>query len=211
MSDDRTELRVTLAVGVSRCGKTIFFLRYLVARFQAKQLRCIFIFDPRGLMAAQLGVNVAETEDELELAVTDGIVCFDPEVLFQGDHERAFDFFCTWSYATAQRLGAATALVADEIWQYQSRQKVPLPLARWIKDGAKYGCECCFATHEPQLLNSSIKGHVTEFVCFYLQEKQALEYCRQFGIEPDEVKSLANGSFISRDPRTRGELRGKVF
>ena len=208
MSADRTELRVTLACGVSRCGKTIFFLRYLIAR---PELACRFIFDPLGKMAEQLGLVCAETLEELHLALEDGWVCFDPEVMFSGDHEAAFNFFCEWSYTEAQRLGKPTAFLADEIWQYQSRQKMPLPLARWIKDGAKHGCECCFATHEPQLLNSSIKGHVTELVVFYLQEKKALEYVADFGISEDEVRSLANGSFIARDPRTRGELRGKVF
>jgi hypothetical protein len=47
--------------------------------------------------------------------------------------------------------------------------------------------------------------------CFYLQEDRALDYIAGFGINPDEVRSLPNGPFIARDPRSWRALSGKVF
>jgi hypothetical protein len=208
MTNDRTELRVTLACGVSRCGKTIFFLRYLVAR---TDLVCRFIFDPLGKMAEACGLVCAETEAELELAVEDGWVFFDPATMFPGDDAAGFDWFCRWSYARAQRLCQPTALLCDEVWMFQSKQKFPQPLACWIQNGAKYRCEVLLATHDPHKLNSSLDGQLTEIVCFFLLGDKQLDYVERLGLSRAEVQSLPNGSFIARDPRTRGELRGKVF
>jgi len=220
VSDDRTELRVTLAVGVSRCGKTILLLRYLAAR---RDLACRFIFDPLGQIAATANRNaegrglagrftVCETEDELEVALAeDGWVFFDPSELFPGDQAAGFDWFCRWSYDKARQMSGRKALLADEVWMFQSKQKFPQSLACWIQDGAKWNCEVLLATHDPHKLNSSLEGQITELVCFYLQGDKQLEYVARLGIDPDEVASLPNGSFIARDPRTRGEFRGKVF
>ena len=212
MSADRTELRVTLAVGVSRCGKTILFLRYLLNRFLRDELDYLFIFDPLGRMAETTGFVCAESQAELEVALeVERWVFFDPSGMFPGDQAAGFDFFCRWSYERARELGGHKALLCDEVWMFQSKQRLPQPLACWIQDGAKHGCEVCLATHDPHKLNSSLEGQITELICFYLQGEKQLDYVKAFGLEPDEVRSLPNGSFIARDPRTRGELRGKVF
>lgn len=204
-------LRILLVCGVSRSGKTILLLRYLLTLFSRGEVACVFIFDPLGKMADQLGLACAETEEELALALEDGIVCFDPATLFPGDDAAGFDFFCRWSYGLCPGLPGRKALLCDEVWMFQSRQKFPQPLACWIQNGAKYGCEVCLATHDPHKLNSSLEGQITELVCFYLQGDKQLEYVERFGLNRDEVQSLPNGSFIARDPRTRGELRGQVF
>ena len=70
--------------------------------------------------------------------------------------------------------------------------------------------QCCFATHEPPMLHSRIKGYVTEIVCFYLQEQKALEYQADFGLSKDEVRSLANGSFLAATAHAE-RASGEVF
>jgi hypothetical protein len=213
VSSERTELRVTLAAGVSRCGKTIFFLRYLVTLLaRAAGLNfTAFIFDPLGLMAEQLGLTAAETPEELELAMEDGIVLYDSSVMFPGDQARGFDYFCQWSYVKACALPGRKALLCDEIWKFQNQHKVPHWLACWIQDGAKFGCEVCLATHDPHLMHSSIKGQITEIVGFYLQGEKQLAYVRDLGLDPDEIQSLPNGAFVSRNVRSRGEIRARLW
>jgi hypothetical protein len=206
---DRTELRVTLACGVSRCGKTIFFLRYLASR---SDLVCRFIFDPLGKMAEACGLVCAESEAECEFAVEeDGWVFFDPATMFPGDDAAGFDWFCRWSYGHAQRLCQPTALLCDEVWMYQNRHKLPQPLACWIQNGAKFRCEVLLATHDPHKLNSSLEGQLTEIVCFYLQGDKQLDFVQRLGFDRAEIASLQNGAFVSRDPRLRTELRARLW
>lgn len=203
-----TRLSVTLAAGMSRMGKTTFLLKYLVAD---RGLGVRFVFDPLGLMAAAMGLICAETADECEAAVADGFVCFDSSTLFPGNARAGMEWFARWSYERAQRIGGRKVLLVDEVWKYQTSQTVPQPLAEWIQDGAKWGCECLFAIQAPNKLNSAITGQITELVCFRLQERNALDAIEALGHDRAEVSRLAQGQFVSLNCLTGGKLRGRVF
>jgi hypothetical protein len=193
---------------MSRMGKTTFLLRYLVAD---SRIVCRFIFDPLGLMAGTLGLVTAETLEELECAVADGWVCFEPSALFPGQPGAALEWFTRWSYDRAKALPGRKALLVDEVWKYQSAQRIPQALAEWVQDGAKWGMECLFATQVPNKLNSAIVGQLTELVCFKLQEKNALAVVEGLGLEKERVQCLAPGQFVALNLFSGGRREGRVF
>ncbi len=207
MSEDRWDLRVTVAAGMSTSGKSTFALRYLVAQ----DFTCRFIFDDGAKkMAHKLGLVCAETWEECEMAVEDGFVCFDPSILFPGRNEEACDAFTDWSYKKASTLPGRKILLVDEVWQYCSPHYIPVPLAQWIQNGAKHGMECFFCTQLPSNLNKSFNAHITETVCFFLQGHTELDWVKRRGFEPDEISRLPLGCFVSRG-LTGAEARARLW
>ena len=203
-----TELRVTLVPGLSRTGKTTFCLRYLVAD---SGLAVRFVFDPLGIMAATCGLAAAETEEELNLAAEEGWCFFDPTLTFPGRRAEACEWFLRWSYQRAQSLPGRKLLFVDEVWKHCNPHQIPQPLAEWVQDGAKWGCECLFATQTPNKLNSAITGQLTEVVSFRLQEKNALEFSAGLGLNVEELPKLQKGEFLALNLYSGGELRGRLF
>lgn len=202
------KLAVTLACGMSRMGKTTFILKYLVAD---TGLSCRFLFDPRGLMAGTLGLTVAETLDELEAAVEDGWVCYDPSVLFPGNPRGGVEFFSRWSYERAMALPGRKTLLVDEVWKYQNAQAIPQGIAEWLHDGAKFGCEPMFATQTPNKLNGGIVAELSELVCFRLQERNGLDVVESLGMDRAAVAALKPGEYLALNLFSGGQVRGRVF
>jgi hypothetical protein len=207
MNSDRWDLRNTLAAGVSTFGKTTFLLKLLVTR---QDFTVRFIFDPLGKMAHTLGLASAETWEECELAIEDGWVCFDPARLFPGDKKPALEAFARRSYDWSLALPGQKGLLVDEVWKYQGTQSIPQPLAEWVQDGAKHGCECLFATQVPNKLNSAVTANLSEVVCFCLQEKNGLDWAEDRGFDRAEIRQLPQGWFVSRS-LTGGEMRGRLW
>lgn len=212
MSNDRTELRVTLAMGQSRSGKTTICLRYLNARARDAQ-HVAFVFDPLGLMAAQCKFPTAESEADLLCALgeREPLIFFDPTLAFPGQRTEAFDWFARWSYGQACARPGRKTLFVDEVWKLCTPQQIPQPLAEWVQDGAKFGCECLFATQTPNKLNAAITGQLTEVISFRLQERNALEFAEGLGFVPEDLRGLALGSFVALNLFSGGVRRGKVF
>ena len=203
-----TELHVTLFEGMPRTGKTTLALRYL-ATPACPPVR--FVFDPLGIMAATCGLVAAETEAELECALEEGACFFDCSTAFPGNRTAGFDWFSRWSLERARALAGRKLLFVDEVWKHCSPQAIPPALAEWVQDGAKWNCECLFATQTPNKLNSSIAGQLTEAVCFRLQEKNALEFNAGLGFDIEELRALQPGSFVALNLYSGGVRRGRVF
>ncbi len=203
-----TELRVTLVQGLSRTGKTTLCLRYMVSD---RKLSTRFVFDPLGVMASTCGLFAAETEEELVCAAEEGFCFFDSSHLFPGQREAGFAWFAEKTYELSKKLKGRKLLFVDEVWKHCSPHSIPLPLAEWVQDGAKWGCECLFATQTPTKLNGAITGQLTEAVSFRLQERNALEYAEGLGFDAQELKALQMGKFIALNLFSGGVPRGKVF
>jgi hypothetical protein len=198
-----------LLCGKSGSGKTTFALRYLVAR---RELTCRFIFEgPKLDISARLGLRLATTEDELMLAVEDGFVLFDSSLMFPGDPRAGLEWFAGWSYHAAAALPGRKVLMVDEAWKYCSPHAIPLPLAQWILDGRKLGCETLFGVQQPNRLNEAITNEVTELISFRLQGGNALAKIEGLGLAADEIASLPLGSFVALNCETGGELRGRLW
>lgn len=198
----------TLVAGRSGSGKTTFALRYLV---NAPDLACRFAWDADGQIAQRLGLPNATTAEECELAIGDGFVCFDPNVLFPGRHTEGFTWFAGWCYAKAAAIEGRKVFLVDEVWRYCDPTKIPQPLAECIQTGRVRQLDMMFATQRPNRLNEAITNEVTEAVCFRLQGDNALKRVQDLGADPAAVSSLVNGSFIAVNCDNGATIHGKVF
>lgn len=200
--------RCTFCVGASGTGKTTFALRYLVSD---RRLKCRFLFDPEGEFTQRLNLPPAETPEELNCAVEDGFVIFDPSRMFGEAWEDACEWFCAWSFGVSSVLPGEKVLYISEVWRYMNPGKIPKNLSTCIRMGRKRGLHCMFDTQEPNRVNPTLTNQVTELVCFQLQEPNALDRIEDMGLKRGEVEPLPAGSFIAINRRSRGVLRGKLF
>lgn len=203
--------RILLA-GESGTGKTTFALRYLVAE---SKLSCRFVFDPEGEFEERLNITAASTQEECELATEDGFVLFDPHAMFEGELEKAFEWFCQWSFDAASRMRGEKVLLVDEAWMYCAPNTLPKSLARCIQTGRKRGLATMFATQRPNRLNEAITNGVTELVCFRLQGGNALQTIEKLNVPRpvvEEISKLPDGAFVSLNLARGGDpVRGRLF
>lgn len=204
----KTELHCTLVSGQSRSGKTFLSLKNL-STVACAPLR--FIFDPLGIMAETCRMPCAETEEELMMSLESGFVFFDPSHLFPGRQKDGFIWFAGWSYRIAQRAAGRKLLLVDECWKYCTPNAIPGPLAEWVQDGAKWGCETMFVTQAPNKLHSSITGQLTEVIAFRTVDRLALDVLAGLGFDPAELSKLPPGKFIGLNLFSGRVWRGRMF
>jgi len=197
---------VTICAGLSGTGKSTFTLRYLVNA----DLAIRFCFDPDGEFAKRLDLEPAHDAYELGLALCNGWVIFDPHTLFAGRVTDGFAFFCDWAFTVSERVPGRKCLVVDEVWKYCTPAAIPAELALVTQTGRKRGLALLVNTQRPTKLNGSILNEVSEFVCFRLQENNALEKAGEYGFDLDELKSLPDLQFVARNLDSGGELRGRI-
>lgn len=207
MSDYTLEPANTLIVGMSGSGKTTFALRYLVNAVCA----CRFIFDDLGRAATRLAISPAYSSRELEAALSQRWVVFNPHRMFPGETKAAFKFFCKWVYEVSRRGRGKKLLLVDEIWQWQDSQSLPRELSLVVQAGREEHLELVSCTQLPHKVHAAITGQATELVCFKIQEPLALAKLAELGADRERVADLPAGEFIAWNRLTNGSLAGKLF
>lgn len=196
---------VTVVAGVGGSGKSTFALRYLANA----PLDLRFIFDPEGEYAQRLEMEPAHDGYTLALSLSRGWVIFDPHSMFAGRVTEAFSFFCEWAFVMSERIPGRKLFVVDEAWKYCKPQSIPEAFALICQTGRKRQLELLVNTQRPHLLNGSLLNEGSEFVCFHLQERAALDRMSEYGFCEDELRSLPDLHFIARTDKG-GELRGAI-
>jgi hypothetical protein len=207
MADYTAKPRLTVLAGMTGSGKTTLAFEYL----KKSPVACRFIFDDQGQASARLKLPLAGTVREMERALSTRWVCFNPHILFPGDLDAAFRFFCDWCFQTSKRGPGWKQVLVDEIWRFQDRDKIPKELAVIAQMGRVERLELIAPTQVPHLVNSSILGSSTELICFRLDESVELRKVGLLGAPVEKVSALPLGSFISINRLTRGLTLGKVF
>ena len=197
----------TLLCGMTGSGKTTFALRYL----QNVPAACRFIFDDLGQCSARLKLPHASTTAELEAALAQRWVLFNPHRMFEGNIEGAFRFFCRWSYDASRRGPGKKILFVDELWKFCTPNQIPKELATVAQTGRVENLELLIATQLPHKITASITGQSTELVCFRLDESLALDKVEELGADRAAVQALPLGSFIAWNRLSRARLDGRVF
>jgi hypothetical protein len=206
---------VTICAGVSGSGKSTLALRYLVNA----PLSARFLFDPDpgefnpqlGEFADRLGLDPARDLWELSLALCRGWIAYDPHTMFEGQLQEAFKWFCDYAWEKSAAIPGEKVLVVDEAWAYQTSQSIPDELQRIVQSGRKRNLHLMVLTQEPNRFNSSILNGVSEFICFKLQSRPALDLVEKyFGFDGEEVSNLQDLQFVARNCDSGGELRGKI-
>jgi hypothetical protein len=71
--------------------------------------------------------------------------------------------------------------------------------------------ELVVATQLPHKVHSSITGQSTELVCFRLDERLALSAIAELGADPEKVRILPLGQFVSWNGLSGRRAEGRVF
>jgi len=69
-------------------------------------------------------LSLLSFEDAKHIERRESWVLFDPEYLFPGQLQEAFDFFCEWSFAMSENIPGRKLLVVDEACRYQTNNKI---------------------------------------------------------------------------------------
>lgn len=197
---------VIVCAGVQGTGKSTFALRYLVNA----PLEYRFIFDPEEEYAQRLRLEPARDAYGLSLQLCRGWVLFDPHLQFAGRLDAAFAFWCEWVFTMAERLPGRKILVVDEAWKYVTARTHPIELEACVRSGRKRGLQCIFNTQTPNLLHGTIRNECSELVCFRLSDGNCLEMPAQRGFDIEQVRTLPDLHFISRNLDTGGQLAGAL-
>ncbi len=207
MSDHTLPPSGTVIVGMTGSGKSTFAYRLLLNAPAA----CRFLFDDLGRAASRLKLRPCCTASELESALASRWVIFNPHRMFPGQTKSAFRFFCQWVYDASKRGPGKKYFLVDEIWQWQDNHQIPRELALVVQTGREENLELLCATQLPHKVNASITGMSTELVCFRVDEDLALARVQELGADPDVVRTLPLGRFMSVNRLTRSKLDGRVF
>lgn len=207
-----------IIAGRTGSGKTIFGRRYLL---NAGNVACRFVFDwndrfTYDYTGAKLPLPVCYNLAQLNAALPSRWCIYNPARDFPGcafDRKmgrEALRWFARY-VRTVSKSGPGQKLFAiAELWNFCTDDSIPAELAMLAQDGRADEVSFVFDTQRPELINPAIIGAATEIVCFRLDEKQALKSVAGMGHDPELVRALPMGSFISRTIQG-GELRGKVF
>ena len=202
MSDYSAKLESRHYVGLSGGGKTSQMLADAT-----QPAVCRFIFDPSGQMSNRLKRRAVATARDVERALPSGWVIFNPHVMFKGQQDTAFLWFCHWAFEASKRGPGRKLFLADEIWQYCSAHKIPRELATISQMGRVEGLVLMTATQVPHKLPDAIWGQATDVYCFQLVAKLALDYMEQMGCNRKAVATLPPFTYLRFDPRKPTEFR----
>lgn len=206
MSDYTLPPRSTVICGMTGSGKTTFALRALI------NIPCArFVFDDMGQASARLYRPHAATSHELEAALATNWVLYNPHRMFPGQVEKAFDFFCDWSFQKSVLVPTHKIILADEVWRFMSPHQIPPALARLAQMGRAENAHLMISTQVPHKIHASITGQATELVCFRLQEPLALDKVEELGADRAAIAALPLGQFIAYNRLSGQCLIGRVF
>ena len=199
--------RHTGIYGMTGSGKTTFALAYLKRTPAAAR----FIFDDLGQSSARLKIPLCHTPADLNRALAARWVLYSPHMMFPGDTAAGFRFFCAWLFQASRRGPGRKMFFCDEVWQWQTRNYIPIELAKICQMGRAENLEFITATQRPHRLNDSITGAFTEIICFRLQDDLPLATVKTAGFDPAKIAKLPLGSFISKGTLDGKTTAGRIF
>ena len=230
MSDWSLPARVTLVFGRSESGKTTFCYRYIVNAMTPQDANpepvgSVFIFDWKLEAQDRLGIPAVSSQAGCEAALASRAVVFNPHIMFPGttytrnpegekvwnDEKMAFRWFCKWVYEVSKRGPGRKIIYLDELAQFSSKYYVPPELGQIVRLGRAENLELITSTQYPRDYHSTIRGGVTEWVCFSTTEECELAAVRDYYRGVDKAAGLFKGEFLAYNRNSRCEMAGRLF
>jgi hypothetical protein len=195
--------------GVSGAGKTTFWLK----RVKTEQAWMKFIFDHQdGEFSHRFKIPAVSTPDDLlEKTGKGGYIIFDHREMFGTDKEKAFDWFCSYVFTASGAVGGRKIFACDELHKLVGQRKIPKEFLAICDEGRRRKLDILAICHGTNLLHNSIRNEITKIYTFRQTDEQAIDYLKQNGIDPEKIRNLSNGCWISR--ANTGEIcsGGKAF
>jgi hypothetical protein len=200
-----------IITGQSGTGKSTYFTEYVLSAFRSIYNR-VYIFDHQGEFASRTGIRSALTPEDLTELHQTGMIVFDPSVMFPGETESAWNFFCEWVFARCQRnMGGAKLIAVDELQMFSSTSQLSWELSCVVETGRKFELDFCAITQQLNLVHNRLRNQATEIVTFRHIDKLILNALTDLGFDQEVVTGLTTGEYIDRDMTHSVELHGNIF
>lgn len=202
------EKKAVLYTGTSGTGKTTEWQK----RIQAEKARIKFIYDHEGEYAVRFKQPAVTDKAELvRKTALGGYVVFDP-VDFDGDLQEGFEFFTEFVFTVKENLKGRVLFCCDEIQFFVDSYNKPEALLNILERGRRREIDCHFIGQAPNCLHGKVRNQISEVVTFRQSDKNAIAWMEDQGLDPEKIRTLKNGQWLSKNLRT-GEFQsgGKAF
>jgi len=214
-----------LFIGKTGSGKTSGVIRLILNElFPEPRIACAFVYDwnnrwPKHFheRIERMPFKVCFTEADCNAALGSRLVIYNPARMFPGagiDRKigrEGLDWFCKWCRAVSQTGQGRKRFCIAELWNFCTKDSIPMPLALLANDGRGDEVSLVTDTQHPHLVNSSILGGLTEVICFRVDEHEALAAVKKLRIDPSAAERLPLGSFVARNVLTGDVKHGRIF
>lgn len=199
--------RKILNVGTSGSGKTTLAYQFI----ERSQYGAYFVYDHDGQFCAAHNLRPAVSLPGLKDQLRKGFVVFDPEKMFR-DPVEGFAPFCAWVYAQAANRPGTKLLFVDEIQDLVKTQTIDFRIRKIWTRGRLVALDTLATSQQYNMVHNVIRGQTNETNAFLTFEKHALAELADRGFDPNEIRKLAPGEFITRSQfAPSGQTRGRVF
>jgi len=202
-----------LIVGMSGAGKSTYQIRYV----KNTPYDRIFIFDHKLEFRAKLGVDTVFSTDDIVRKLEEGkekMFSYSPLEDYPGDQQLGFNFYCEWTYNVCKALcadGRKSLFVADEVNRFTDSSNMGDEFRELIEDGRLQGLDFIGTSHGANSINNKLRGQLSEIVALRTRDARPLKFLEENGFDPEEVRALNKGEFISLDCANDRFTRSKLF
>lgn len=199
-----------LTVGKSGSGKTTFVLRYIE---NSPEYDFVFIYDHKREFQVRLNIEPCVSADEMIDRMEKGetTILYAPDVEWAGMKEEGFQFFSEWVFEMAKVMQRRCLLVIDEVNRFTTTSDLGWEFQQTIEDGRLQGLDFIGTAHGSNSINTKLRAQLTEIVAFKTIDHRPLEFLEDCGFDPETVKKLDTGEFISKNLDTDEFSTGRLF
>jgi hypothetical protein len=201
-----------LIVGKSGSGKSTYQIRYVENAPYAR----VFLFDHKLEFEERLGVAACDSTDALVEQIKKGerFLSYHHSSDFPGDSENGFQFFCEWVYEITKVLrddGQKSLFACDEVNRFTGTSDMGWAFRQLIEDGRLQGLDFCGTSHAANQIHNRLRLQLTEIVALRTLDPRPLAFLEENGFDPEQVKNLPVGAFITKDLDNDTFVTGKLF
>jgi hypothetical protein len=186
-----------LIFGKSGSGKSVYQSRFIAASLDNYDR--FFIFDHKLEFQQRMGIPALFDENSLITALERGdqFISYNHTQDFPGDSEAAFQYFSEWTFEMARALQQRSLFVTDEVNRFTTSADMGWEFRQLIEDGRLQGLDFVGTAHSANAISNKLRLQLSEIVALKTTDARALQFLEECGFDPEEIRRLDTGQFIS--------------